>query len=68
MIDEVVTQSIRKFLKQVGVTSHQRIESAIEQAKQSGQLQGKTAIKAIVRLEIADLDLEHSIESEISLK
>ena len=67
MIDDVITMDIRKFLKQVGVSSHQEIEKALEQAKQSGKLEGKTAINAIMRLEVPDLDLAHTVESEISL-
>lgn len=67
MSDDATTMDIRKFLKQVGVSSHQEIEKALEQAKQDGKLEGKTAIKATMRLEVPDLGLEHTIESEISL-
>ena len=64
---ETVTVDIRKFLKQVGVTSHQEIEKAIEQAIQSGKLKGKNVIKATMRLEVPELDLVHTTEGEISL-
>lgn len=67
MDDDAVTTDIRKFLKQAGVTSHQEIEKAIEQAKQSGKIKGKNSITATMRLEVPDLDLVHTIESEISL-
>lgn len=67
MSDDATTMDIRKFLKQVGVSSHQEIEKALEQAKQAGKLEGKTAITATMRLDIPELDLAHTVESEISL-
>jgi len=67
MNNDTVTMDIRKFLKQVGVSSHQEIEKAIEQAKQAGKLEGKSAITATMRLEMPDLDLVHTIQREISL-
>jgi hypothetical protein len=61
------TMDIRKFLKKVGITSQQEIESALERMRESGKLQGLNAITATIRLEVPDLDLVHTVESEISL-
>ena len=67
MSDETTTMDIRKFLKQVGVTSHQEIDTALEAAKQAGNLEGKSSITATMKLEIPALDLVHTVEGEISL-
>ena len=71
MTDDVTTDTtttdIRKFLKQVGVSSHQEIEKAIERAKQAGKLEGKSTITATMQLLVPALDLVHTVESEISL-
>jgi hypothetical protein len=53
--------SMRKFLKQVGVTSQQAIEEAL---RKSGSDQGKT-YNARVVLKIEELDLEHVVTGEI---
>lgn len=52
--------SMRKFLKQVGVTSQQ----AIEQAMREGAEPGKTyAVRAVVTIE--ELGLTHEVKGEI---
>ena len=53
--------SMRKFLKQVGVTSQQAIEVAM---RQSGGTEGKT-FDAKVVLTIDGLDLEHVVTGKI---
>ena len=53
--------SMRKFLKQVGVTSQQAIEEAVRKA---GSADGKTfKVKAVVTIE--ELGLEHVVDGEI---
>lgn len=59
MSDEAFNMSMRKFLKQVGVTSQQEIEKAIRAAK-PGSL-----VKAKVVLTIEEVGLEHTVEGEI---
>ncbi len=52
--------SMRKFLKQVGVTSQQ----AIEDAMRDGDTAGKTyAIKAVITIE--ELGMTHEVTGEI---
>lgn len=53
--------SMRKFLKQVGVTSQQAIETAMREAGQTG---GKS-FEAKVVLTVAGLDLEHTVTGTI---
>ncbi|MEZ5658324.1 MAG: DUF6494 family protein [Burkholderiaceae bacterium] len=53
--------SMRKFLKQVGVTSQQAIEDAMRKAEDSA---GKRyAVKVVLTIEA--LDLEHIVTGEI---
>ena len=59
MSDEL-NMSMRKFLKQVGVTSQQAIEEAIR--KDGG---GEKTYKARMVLTIDGIDLEHIVEGEI---
>ncbi|WGW05548.1 DUF6494 family protein [Tropicibacter oceani] len=52
--------SMRKFLKQVGVTSQQ----AIEEAMRGADTDGKTyAVKAVITIEA--LDMTHEVTGEI---
>lgn len=53
--------SMRKFLKQVGVTGQQ----AIEEAMRSGDTAGKSfAVKAVITIE--ELGLTHEVTGEIA--
>ncbi|QGX97047.1 hypothetical protein EI983_01660 [Roseovarius faecimaris] len=54
--------SMRKFLKQVGVTSQQAIEEALRDA---GDTSGKT-YQAKVVLTVDGLDLEHTVTGTLS--
>lgn len=60
MSDEF-NMSMRKFLKQVGVTSQQAIEGAMRDA---GGTEGKT-FEAKVVLTVEGLDLEHIVTGKI---
>ena len=52
--------SMRKFLKQVGVTSQQAIEEAMRNADSSGKAY---AVKAVVTIE--ELGMTHEVTGEI---
>lgn len=60
MSDDAFNMSMRKFLKQVGVTSQQEIEKAMRAASPAGP------VKARVVLTIPELGLEHVVEGTIS--
>lgn len=60
-MNEDTNMSIRKFLKQVGVTSQQAIEGALRDA---GDTNGQT-FEAKVVLTVNGLDVEHTITGEI---
>ena len=67
MNEEAFNMSMRKFLKQVGVTSQREIEQAVRGAVDSGKLGGSETLKAKVTLSIEVLGLSHDIEGEIDL-
>jgi hypothetical protein len=54
---------MRKFLKEVGVTSQQAIEDAVREHKLAGK--GKLKVKMLLTSETADLN--HVVEGEIEL-
>ena len=62
MNDDLLNMSMRKFLKQVGVTSQQQIERAV---RESGKTSGKVAVS--VTLSSLDVGLEHVVTGEIDL-
>ncbi len=64
---DVFNMQIRKFLKQVGVTSQREIESTVRTAIESGRLKGDETITARVTLTIDTLGLSKDIEGNISL-
>ncbi|MEL6600209.1 MAG: DUF6494 family protein [Pseudomonadota bacterium] len=63
MSDDAYNMSMRKFLKQVGVTSQQAIETALREAAEAGTLQ--ESYPATVTLTIGGLKLTHTVTGEI---
>lgn len=63
MSDEKFNMSMRKFLKQVGVTSQQEIERVVREGKLQGK--GKLAVKMV--LTAKGTDLNHVVTGEIDL-
>ena len=61
-MNEDFNMSMRKFLKQVGVTSQQAIEEAMRNADATD---GKTFTAKVV-LTVDGLDLEHVVTGQIS--
>ena len=67
MNEDVLNTSVRKFLKQVGVTSQREIEQAVRDAVQSGKLKGNEQLPAKMVLTIDKLGLRHEVSEEIEL-
>lgn len=59
--------AVRKFLKQVGVTSQREIESAVRRALEAGRLEGDEKLKVSARIQIEGIGLDHRVEGEIAL-
>jgi len=64
---EKLGMGIRKFLKKVGITSQREIENAIRENLESGKLQGLNSLPSRMILQIPELGLDYTIESEIDL-
>ena len=62
MDDDKFNMSLRKFLKQVGVTSQQQIERAVRDA---GRTEGRIPVKVVLSAD--EIGLEHVVEGEIEL-
>ena len=67
MDDDVFNMQIRKFLKNVGVTSQREIEIAVRKALADGRLKGDERLKAKVTLAVDELGLSKEIEGDIAL-
>ena len=58
---------VRKFLKEVGITSQREIERAVRDALASGQIKGSEKLKVTARIQIEDVALDHKVDGEIAL-
>jgi hypothetical protein len=64
MSDDDFNMSMRKFLKQVGVTSQQEIEAAVRAARDAGTLPAGD-LEARMVLTIGELGLTHEVKGRI---
>lgn len=67
MDEEYFNMQLRKFLKNVGVTSQREIETAVREGLAVGKLQASDTVKAKVTLTIDGLDVSHEVEGLIGL-
>ena len=67
MNEDTFNMAVRKFLKQVGVTSQREIEKAVREAVAAGRLAGSETLTARVTLEVEGIELALVIEDEIAL-
>ena len=67
MDEEVFNMQLRKFLKNVGVTSQREIEGAVRAALEDGTLKGDETVKAKVTLSIESIGLSTDIDGDINL-
>jgi Family of unknown function (DUF6494) len=67
MNEDALNTSIRKFLKEVGVTSQREIEKAVRDAVASGKIKGNTPMSARMVLTIEPLGLTHEIDGAIKI-
>ena len=68
MNEDTLNMSVRKFLKQVGVTSQREIEHAVVNAVEAGKLSGVKSIAVKMTLEAPELGVTHCIEGNIALE
>ena len=67
MDEEVFNMQLRKFLKNVGITSQRKIESAVRAALEDGTLKGDETVKTKVTLSIESLGVSTDIDGDIDL-
>ncbi|NQU59905.1 MAG: hypothetical protein HQ512_02145 [Rhodospirillales bacterium] len=67
MDEEVFNMQVRKFLKNVGVTSQREIEGAVRKALDDGTLKGEETVKAKMTLTLEGLGVSTDIEGDIDL-
>ncbi len=68
MNEDTLNMEVRKFLKQVGVTSQREIEHAIAKAVEAGDLKGTETLQVKMTLELPSVRLTHTIEDQIKLE
>ena len=68
MNEEKLNISVRKFLKNVGVTSQRKIEDKARLAVSSSKLSESKTIKISAKLLSEELDLNEIIEGEIEIE
>ena len=68
MNEEILNIQIRKFLKKVGVQSQREIEQAVRRSIENNSLAGIDKLEASVLLEVPEIGIKISIESEIKLE
>ncbi|HSD43592.1 MAG TPA: DUF6494 family protein [Burkholderiales bacterium] len=68
MNDDTLNQSIRKFLKMVGVSSQREIEHAVARAMESGAAKGSETFPATITLEVPGLKLSVTFDGKIELE
>jgi hypothetical protein len=59
--------TVRKFLKEVGVTSQREIEKKVREALAAGCLRGNEHLEVRMTLELGTLALHHVVDGRIDL-
>ncbi len=67
MDEEKLNISIRKFLKNLGITSQRNIENKIREKLNSGEIKAPQKIKVIANLYSDEINLDQKIEGEIEI-
>ena len=67
MDEERFNISLRKFLKEVGVTSQRELEKAVWSARDAGKLGGMQSVEAKMTLEVKGLGIVHVVDRTIEL-
>jgi hypothetical protein len=66
--EEAFNLSVRKFLKQLGITAQREIELGVRGGIDAGRLQGDERLPARATVRIEGLDEEIVVEGEIALE
>ena len=67
MDEETFNLEVRKFLKNVGITSQREIEKKVRETLKNKTIEGNESLKVEVSLVIKKINLEHTITGIIKL-
>jgi hypothetical protein len=67
MDDERFNMSLRRLLKQFGVTAQREVEKSVQAALESGALTGREALQARISMVVEGLPTDISVEGPIEL-
>jgi Family of unknown function (DUF6494) len=67
MDEEAFNLSVRKFLKQLGITAQRDIELGVRERLESGELKGDERLSARATVAVDGLDEEIVVEGRIDL-
>jgi len=67
MNEEALNKSIRKFLKEVGVSSQREIEKSVREALAGGDWEDATTLEVRMNLTIYSVGLSHQVNGLIQL-
>ena len=65
MNEDVFNMSVRKFLKQVGITAQREIEQAVRKAAATGTLKAGAALPAKATFTIGGVNLTFDVTGEV---
>ena len=68
MDEEVFNMSLRKFLKQLGVTAQREIETGVRERLESGQLTGEERLSTQATVTVSGLGEDIVVSGEIRLQ
>ncbi len=68
MNEDKLNTSVRKFLKEVGVTSQREIEKAVREAAKSGKIKGTETLPAKMTLTVGGIGLSWTVDGDIELE
>ena len=68
MNEEKLNISVRKFLKNVGITSQRSIENNIRENVKSGKIHNSKTIIVEAKISSKDLELSETIKGEIEIE
>jgi hypothetical protein len=68
MNEDTLNIEIRKYLKNVGITSQRELEHAVLKAIETGKLNGSETLEIKMTLDAPALGISHCIEGKIALE
>ena len=68
MNEDKFNMEIRRFLKQVGVTSQREIEHVVMRAVDSGKLSGTETFDIKMTMEAPSIGIKHCVEGKIAME